>query len=70
MVVCAIVGCLNRSKRDRDVYFCRFHTVFFHQGWTDVKLRKKWRDGYLAAMSRKDLRLESLENCRNCLDTL
>ena len=66
MVICAVVGCSKRSKRDKVVSFYRFPSVSFHGGEADFKLRKKRRDGYLAAISRKDINPDLLDDRRIC----
>ena len=55
MVICVVVGCSKRSGRDKDVSFYRIPAVSGHQGAQDFDLRKRRRDGYLAAISREDL---------------
>jgi len=64
-----VVGCSHRSDRypDRDEFsFHRIPAVSGHQGEEDYELRKERRDGYLAAISREDLNITSLDNYRIC----
>ena len=74
MVICVIVGCSNRSDRksDRDtpdedkVRFFSIPAVTYHQGKDDYELRKKRRDGFLAAISREDLDINALDKYKIC----
>ena len=66
MVICVVVGCSKRSDRDKDFWFYRIPAVSDHQGTEDFDLRKRRRDGYLAAISREDLDYNSLGNYRIC----
>jgi len=43
------------SDWDKGIYFYSISTVYSLQGEADFELRKKLRDGYLAAISREDL---------------
>lgn len=65
MVLCTVYGCLKHSGHDKDVSFYRISAVSGHQGQHDFELRKKQREGYLAAILRKNM--DAFENCRVCL---
>ena len=66
MVICAVFGCSKQSGHDKDVSFHRISAVTSTQGKDDFELRKKHRDGFLAAISRKDIDIKSLDNLRIC----
>ena len=71
MVICVIVCCSNRSdcssKQGKEkVHFFSIPTVTCHQGKEDYELRKKRRDGFLAAISREDLDLKALYKYKIC----
>jgi len=68
MVICMVKDCGKRTDRlsDRDVSFHRIPAVTDHQGEVDYQLRKRRRDGYLAAVSRKDVDLNALDRYRIC----
>ena len=78
MVLCAVVGCSNRSGRNKKghkkdgkkVSFFRIPAIIKHTDNRDLKLSTKRRDGYLAAISRDDLTTEMLDNSdyRVCSD--
>jgi len=59
-------NCSNRSNRDKEFY-CRIRAVTDYQGKEDLELRKKRRDGYLAAISREDIDIDALDKYRICL---
>ncbi len=61
MVICAIVGCVNRSGRDKEKSFFRLPTVLTHQGPQTQELSKK-RQELLVARIRK------YPNTRVCSD--
>ena len=64
MVICAIVGCSNRSDTRADdgsrLSFYGIPTVTDRYGKAELELRKKRRDGFLAAISREDLDINAL----------
>jgi len=60
MVLCMVIGCSNRSDHDKHVSDHRLPAVSDHQGIEDFKLRKRRRDGYLAAVSRDDINNEDM----------
>lgn len=67
MVLCAVVGCSNRSgrgkKKDHEkVRFFRIPAIIRHTDKRDLELSTKRRDGFLAAISRDDLTAAMLEN--------
>ena len=68
MVLCAVVGCSNRSGRcgktrqDKKISYFRIPSVIRHTDKRDLELSTKRRDGYLAAISRDDLTVEMVEN--------
>ena len=68
MVICMVKDCGKQTDRlsDRDVSFHRIPAVTDHQGEADYQLRKRRRDGYLAAVSRKDVDLNALDRYRIC----
>ena len=76
MVLCAVVGCSNRSgdkRRKKDgkkVSFFRIPAIIRHTDNRDLELSTRRRDGYLAAISRDDLTAEMMENSdyRVCSD--
>ena len=66
MVLCVVVGCSSRSGRDKGVSFYRIPTVVTTRGSAERELTQKRRDGYLAAISRDDLKEKILQNDRIC----
>ena len=66
MVICVVVGCSKRSDRDKDVSFYRIPAVNSLHGKEDFELRKKRRDGYLAAISRENIDTSALDKYRIC----
>ena len=56
-----VIGCSNRSDRDKHVFYHRLPAVSDHQRIEDFKLQKRRRDGYLAAVSRDDINYDSLD---------
>ena len=66
MVICVVVGCTKRSDRDKDVTFHRIPAVHCRHGKKDFELRKKRRDGYLAAISRQNIDEHALYKYRIC----
>ena len=67
MVLCVVIGCLKCSERDKEVSFHRLPAVHDREGKEDFELRKKRRDGYLAAISREDIDVNELQKYRICL---
>ena len=70
MVICAIVGCSNRSDTRADdgsrLSFYGIPTVTDRYGKAELELRKKRRDGFLAAISREDLDINALHKYKVC----
>ena len=50
---CAVVGCGNRSNRDKDKSFYRLPAVVTNQGAHTEELSDKRRRSWLAAIRRK-----------------
>ena len=55
MVLCVVLGCHNRSGRDKGVSFFRISAVITHRGPQDLELSKKRRNGFVAAISRENI---------------
>ena len=66
MVLCVVIGCSNRSGRDKGVSFYRIPKIITHRGQRDYELTKKRRDGFLAAISRDGLTEKVLMHDRIC----
>jgi len=66
MVICAIVGCSNRSDDGSGISLYSIPTVTDRYGQAELELRKKRRDGFLAAISREDLDMTSLHKYKVC----
>ena len=66
MIICAIVGCPNTSKRAQGISFYRLPAVISHQGERDRELSQKRRDLWLARIHRRDLGAEKYPNIRVC----
>ena len=66
MVICAIVGCSNRSDDGSGLSFYGIPTVTDRYGKAELELRKKQRDGFLAAISREDLDMTTLHKYKVC----
>lgn len=66
MVICCVIGCSKRSDRDKDVSFFRIPSATNYYGEHEYQIRKKRQDGYLAAISRQDIDVHSLEKYRIC----
>ena len=65
MVICAIIGCSNRSGRDK-VRFFRLPAVVKHQGEQMFSVTTKQRCAWLKAISRDDLTEDKLSNVFVC----
>ena len=61
MVICTIIGCSNRSRRD-EVRFFRLPAVVKHQGEQMFSVTTKQRCTWLKAISRDDLTEDKLSN--------
>ncbi len=68
MVICAVVGCGNRSKRDKNKSFFRLPTVLTHQGTETESLSRKRQKSWLAKIRREDISSEQYYNIRVCSD--
>ena len=55
MVLCVVLGCHNRSGRDKGISFFRIPVVITHRGPQDLELSKKRRNGFIAAISRENI---------------
>ena len=68
MVQCVVFGCNNRSdsESDKGISFYRIPAVTDREEKADYELRKLRRDGYLAAINRKNLDLQRLDKYRIC----
>ncbi len=67
MVICAVVGCGNRSGRDKKSFF-RLPCVIENQGARTKELSKQRQQAWLAKIKREDLRQEQFGNTRVCSD--
>ena len=72
MVRCVVVGCDNHtdprpgSDQEENISIHRILAVHDREGKEDYELRKRRRDGYLAAINRKGLDLQALCKYRIC----
>ena len=66
MVICAIVGCSNTSKRTLGVSFYRLPAIILHQGEKTKELSQKRQDLWLSRIHRDDLGEEKCPNTRVC----
>ncbi len=66
MVLCLVVGCHNRSGRDKGVSFFRVPAILKHRGSQDLELSRKRCNRFFAAVSRKDITESVLSNDRIC----
>jgi len=70
MVQCAVVGCKKDSSHDHDVSYYRFPAITNRYGeryeWAEYELRKKRRAGFIAAIQRKHVSDEAINNLRIC----
>ena len=62
MVLCIVVGCANRSGRDKGIYFAHVPTVFTNQGEEAEILSQERRSRWISAISSADLTDEILNN--------
>ena len=65
MVICAIIGCSNRSGRDK-VRFFRLPAVVKHQGEQMRSITTMQHCAWLKAISRDDLTKDKLSNIFVC----
>ena len=68
MVFCAIVGCSNRTGRDKEKRFFWLPAIITHQGDKTHELSKKRQGEWLAPIKREDLNPEKLQYARVCSD--
>ena len=68
MVICAIVGCGNRSNRDKGKGFYRLPKVIKHQGDQTESLSRKRQSLWLARIKREDVSPEQYSNIIVCGD--
>ena len=66
MVLCIVVGCSQRSGRDKDVSVYRLPKVISNICSSILELSKKRRAGYVAAILRGDLTEKIMANDRIC----
>lgn len=66
MVLCLIVGCHNRSKRDKDEKFFRVPAIIFNQGEEIEERTRDRRERWISAISRDDLTDKILNSDRVC----
>ena len=66
MVLCLIVGCGNRSGRDKGLYFAKVPSIIENQGKKARDLSEERRSRWILAISRDDLTDTILENDRVC----
>ena len=64
--VCAIVGCANRVGRDKDKSFYHLPAIIKNQGAQTEQLSERRLRNWLAAIRRKDLKVESYPYIRVC----
>ena len=68
MVICAVLGCMNRSGKDKNKCFFRLPSVVTHQGERTLELSKRRQVEWLAKIRRQDIRPEKYANTRVCSD--
>ena len=66
MVICAIVGCYENSRRAQGISFYRLPAIISHQGDRAQELSQKRRGLWLARIHRGDLGPEKYSNTRVC----
>jgi len=66
MVLCLIVGCGNRSGRDKGLYFAKVPLTIENQGQEARELSEERRSGWISAISRDNLTDTILENNNVC----
>ena len=69
MVLCAMIGCGNRSQKDKEKSYYRLPSVISLQGKT-YDLSKKSQEEWLARIKRQDLKKDQFGNIRVCSDYL
>ncbi len=68
MVLCAMVGCGNRSQRDKEKSYYRLPSVISTQGSKTFDLSKKRQAEWLAKIKREDIKKDQYGNVRVCSD--
>ena len=68
MVICAIVGCGNRSGRDKTKRFYRLPSVITHQGDQTQELSKRRQAAWLSQIRRADVGSKQYINICVCSD--
>ena len=68
MVICAVIGCSNRSNKDKEKSFYRLPGVLTNQGRETECLSKKRQGIWLAKIKREDISPEQYYNVRVCSD--
>ena len=58
MVLCIVVGCGNRSGRDKGIYFTPVPAVVRNQGEEAEILSQERRSRWISAISRADLQMK------------
>ena len=66
MVLYVVVGCSERSSRDKDVSFYRIPKIIRYRGEETRKFSKKRRNGFVAAICRHDITAKILDHDRIC----
>ena len=66
MVICAIVGCSNTSKRGKGNRFFRLPAVIAHQGEKAKEVSEKRRNLWLSCIHRLDLTPDKYSNTLIC----
>ena len=66
MVLCLIVGCGNKSGRDKGLYFAKVPSIIGNQGKEARELSEDRRSRWISAISRDDLTDTIFENDRVC----
>jgi len=69
MVICVVIGCSNRSERDKHVSYYRIPSVTAKYGERHLELSKKCQAGFLAIF-REDIDRKKLDKYRICSNIL
>ena len=67
MVICAVVGCGNRSKRDKNKSFFQLPSVLTHKGTETESLSRKIQESWLVRIRKEDISAEQYYNIPVCL---
>ena len=68
MVICAVVGCANRSVRDKTKRFFRLPSIISSQGDQTQELCKRRQAAWIAKIRREDIKPGRYRNIRICSD--